>query len=431
MGVSRRYLYLLALLALWAVPACTEGVPPADPAPTPMEARTRVERPAAARHYGNMPLILDPTNKNGLFHFEPLQIAEDSNLLALHMDWFPSPWREFAAGTAPARAWELEMARIDAVVAELGLPVYLALTPIGGDHNKLKPQAAGESALEEDHGFSGEVCQSIADRDDYESVVVPGYRAFVSAMVERFEPIYLAISIEINDYARQCPAAWAALERLLNEVYEEQKALRPELVVFNTYQIDTLWEAAERHEPCFGYRLDCVEQNVKAILGLETDVFAISTYPIGALLNNGSLPDDYLSIFSTMTDAPLAVAETGYPASTISGLDGETCVAGLPSTPEDQNRWMERLLAEAADLEMPFVIWWANTDLASVETLGGCRCPDSGSDWCQFLNRLPRDAAQGIRFFGVMGLRASDGTPRLARESWAAAVEAAANEAAP
>lgn len=155
---------------------------------------------------------------------------------------------------------------------------------------------------------------------------------------------------------------------------------------------------------------------------LWTDVFALSTYPIVSLVNNGRvLPDDYLSVFSTLQPAPLAIAETGYPAQTFSGRVGGTCVPGLPSSAEDQQGWMRRLLADADRLAMPFVTWWANEDVMPASVLAPCDCQDE-SDACRFLRSLDEDGRDGIRFFGAMGLREFDGTPRPALSDWKAAV---------
>ena len=91
-----------------------------------------------------------------------------------------------------------------------------------------------------------------ADTEWIGALLKAGYKAYVEHMVSRFAPTFLAISIEVNMYAQACPGAWEDVKQLLNEVYVEQKARRPELLVFNTYQIDFLWEAG-RDQRCFGF----------------------------------------------------------------------------------------------------------------------------------------------------------------------------------
>ena len=75
----------------------------------------RVGAAGPSRFFGNMPLLLDPDPFHFPFHFARHHIAEDSNLLVLHMDWFPIPWKEFAAGGSLPPAWAREMDAIDAL----------------------------------------------------------------------------------------------------------------------------------------------------------------------------------------------------------------------------------------------------------------------------------------------------------------------------
>jgi hypothetical protein len=377
------------------------------------KARDRVHEPI--RYFGNMPLVVDPDLSHFTWHFTPHHIAEDSNLLVLHMDWFPIPWVEFAAGEPLPPAWLREMDSIAALKRELGLPVYLALTPISEDH--LKGHARGDAVLRSDDSFS-RGCEAIASRPDYLSVVRPGYHTFVEYMVQRFEPRFLALSIEVNTYARRCPAAWEDMKMLLNEVYEAQKARRPRLPVFQTFQVENLWEASDPRLPCYDFRTDCLDRNLAPLAGLETDLFAMSVYPEAARVNHGGhLPENYLSVFAERIGKPLAVSETGYTAVPFSGLvPGGICFPGLPSSSADQAAWMLRLLWEADRLDMPFVTWWANEDLGPVVELAGCRC-ETPSALCGFLTAIG-DAAEGVRYFGTMGLRDVTGRPRPALRAW-------------
>ena len=375
-----------------------------------------------SRFYGNMPLVVDTRASLATgevpFHFAPHHIANDDNLLALHMDWFPVPWAEFAAGTAPPPAWEREMDRIAALQQVLGLPVYLALTPIGGNRDRLAPQATGTSALGQ--AAPAERCAPLASQPDAESIR-RGYRAYVDYMVARFRPRFLALSIEVNVYAVNCPAAWDDMKAFLNETYAAVKSTRPDLTVFHTFQIEWLWQANQQGDPCFGFKRECLGANWAPLRDLRTDLFAISTYPIATYVNAGRrLPDDYLTVFSTFTPAPLAVAETGWQAVTFSGEVDGRCIPGLPSSEADQRWWMRRLLGDAEHASMPFVVWWANEDLMPAAVLAPCECQDA-SEWCSFLRALDRDGRNGIRFFGTMGLRDFDGTPRPALADWKAA----------
>jgi hypothetical protein len=376
----------------------------------------------AARYFGNMPFSVDLSSRAPVqFHFTAQHIAQDSNLVAFHMDWFPIPWREFASGSPLPRAWLAEIDRMAALKDTLRLPVYLAVTPIG-EGNRLKPRAYGDGETLFGDGSFGRPCERISTRPDY-AAVATGYHAFVDYLVRRFDPKFLALSIEVSNYAMSCPAAWDDMKDLLNAEYASQKAQHPDLLVFHTFQVDGLWQAGDDTQPCFGFRRDCVLRNFAPLSDLKTDLAALSVYPIVAYDNNGGvLPDDYLSLFGALTDKPVAVAETGFPADTVFAPVSGQCIRGLPSSPAGQVWWMTRLLADAEKLEMPFVVWWANHAPLSFESLRPCRC-DEATAFCDFLNALPEDNSRtGFRFFGLMALRDYDGTPQPALAAWKTAV---------
>ncbi len=387
------------------------GGPPQNPAPR-----------EPSRYFGNMPLSIDPTLATGIFHFTDHHIREDSNLLALHIGWFPIPWAEFAAGTDPPPAWLAEMDAISALRDRLGLPVYLALNPLNGDRDSLEVQATGTTVLSA-RPFGGR-CEPIASRPDYATVVLPAYLAYVEYMVERFRPRFLATSVEVNVYAINCPAAWADMKALVNDVYLDQKSRHPELPVFQTFQIEGLW-GGDAGVPA---SRDSLARNMTSIADLRSDIFAMSTYPIATYVaHNRALPDDYLTVFSTLQLAPLAISETGYSSSTVWAIDSSgSCTPLLPSSVGDQRWWVDRVIADADRLNMPFVTWWANEDpIPAAELTGGCGCTDT-TVWCNFLQMLDAGAQSGLRFFSPMGLREFDGTPRPARADWTAAVQGAA-----
>jgi hypothetical protein len=363
-----------ALLAVaWASPL------PAAEAPLPAGGPPPPAAAAAPRLYGNMPLIIDPTPRDRLpFHFAAHHIAEDSSLLVVHTDFFPVPWRELAAGEAPPEAWSREMDAIRGLQERVGLPVYLALTPIEGSRDRLKFGASGTYALTQDESRSV-VCEPIDQRPDYQTVIRPGYRRYVTAMIDRFQPRFVALSIEVNLYAMNCPAAWPAMKRLINETYDMVKARYRSLPAFQTFQVDALWQARDQSNPCFGFRRDCLHSNFAPLADLKTDLFAISSYPIDTYLHNGR------------------------------------------QLPDDQAWWMGRLLADAERARMPFVVWWADEDLMPETALEPCDCQD-GSVWCQLMQILDQPGRDSLRFFGTMGLRAFDGTPGPALQLWTAAV---------
>jgi hypothetical protein len=375
-----------------------------------------------SRYYGNVPISMTPA---GQASFTPQHIAEDSNMLVLHFDFFGVPWQEFGNDETLPPAWVAQMDSISQLQDSLALPVFLALTPLAGTRDRLAPAASGGGELVLDEGF-GVRCEDIGYRGDY-ATLRSGYAAYVDYMIERFDPLFVALSIEVNLYAEACPEGWATMKTVLNEVYAGQKAKRGGLPIFHTFQIDSLWGAGELDSPCLGFADTCIDENLLPLADLDTDIFAISSYPLPTYVNNGkSLPDNWFSIFAEKTGLPLAIAETGYqfyPITVEHPVVADACFEALPTSGADQQAYLQRVLAAGEALDMPFVTWWGNHDLIPPQFSEPCRCEEDEA-WCDFLNALG-DYALLYRFFATMGLRDYDGSPRPALEPWAAAVSAA------
>src|SRR5262249_9513146 len=275
------------------------------------------------------------------------------------MEWFSVPWDVLASGGPLPRAWLAEIDRADAVRKSLRLPVYLAVTPISGTRDRLASRAFGDGdALYMDNDF-GARCEDVALRPDGASIR-RSFHNLVEMLVRRFEPRFLALSIEVNMYSQTCTAAWPSMRDFLNEEYATQKAEHPDLQVFDTFQVDFLWQA-DKDQPCFGFRRDCLTANVARLSDLRADLWALSCYPVAPFVNNGRmLPDDYFSAVAQLSGHRTAISETGYVCRTFSATVTGQCIPGLPSSDADQTWWMNRIISDAERLDMPFVVWWAN-----------------------------------------------------------------------
>ena len=375
------------------------------------------------RLYANFPLLIDPAppNDRSPFQFAAHHIRDDSNAVALHMEFFGVPWREFGAGVNPPEAWLRQIDAIRGLEERLGLPVYLALTPIDGSRDRLASNPVGTFALTQDDSF-GARCESIDSRPDYETVVRPGFQRYVAYMIQRFQPSFVALSVEGNIYKTFCPSAWSAMEQLLNETYSVVKLEHPGLPVFHTFQTEFLWLSESPNSPCFGFQRGCLVNNIRQLAGLKSDLYALSSYPAATFLNAGRrLPDDYLTAIGALSGKPLAISESGYPAVTFTVASGGDCATIEPSSAEDQAWWLARVLRDAERVQMPLVVWWSNEDLLPEPILASCECP-ADNVWCNFLNILDEAGRNTLRGDAAMGLRTYDGVERPAHDLWVHAV---------
>ncbi|HVS01756.1 MAG TPA: hypothetical protein VMT16_03225, partial [Thermoanaerobaculia bacterium] len=90
----------------------------------------------------------------------------------------------------------------------------------------------------------------------------------------------------------------------------------------------------------------------------------------------------------------------------------------------DQAWWMQRLLADGAAADMPFVVWWSDHDLMPEHAAVPCHCTVPDDPFCQVLATAPPADAKLLRSFSTMGVRDFDGAPRPSLVPWQAAAAA-------
>ena len=170
-------------------------------------------------------------------------------------------------------------------------------------------------------------------------------------IASNLRPDYLALAMEINGTFERDPAQYQAFVEAYIEAYDAVKAISPTTSVFVTFQYEELlgvvpWEAPHtaRWE-----LLDDFEGRL--------DLFAITTYPSFTYEVARKVPPLYYQQIRDHTSLSIAFASTGY--SSAPGRDGVNS-----STPAEQRRYLQRLLAEADQLASPLVIWLAGRDLA-------------------------------------------------------------------
>ena len=170
------------------------------------------------------------------------------------------------------------------------------------------------------------------------------------------QPGYLAFGIEVNATFDRSQEEYEAYLDVYREVYDAVKEVSPRTLVFPTFQFEQLlgvtpWEVA--HPPRWE-RL--------AEFGERLDLVAIATFPSLAHEVAKAIPAEYYAQLREHTNLPIAFAASGF--SSAPGPGGINS-----STPDEQRRYLERLLAEAEELRSPFLVWYASRDPAFVSDL--------------------------------------------------------------
>lgn len=347
-----------------------------------------------------------------------VDLATDVDVVAMHQDFYGVPWDAFSGGVAPPPEW---VAKIDQLVADahaLGKPVFLSLSPTyGGDRTKL---AADVTASGTNSDWKP-ACYDLRTAADG-AALRQAFAAYTTWMVERFDPKWVNVGIELNLF-EPCGAAWDGMVDLERDAYAAAKAAAPDAVVFPSIQLDHLYGRSGGSCPAPMTTDECYDAHYAGLARLERDRFAISTYPY---LQNGiqhvaDIPSDWLTRAADRGGEQLVIAETGWLATAAAGdLDG-TCVTAIDQNPTEQAAYFDLLIDTANARGVELIDWWSNRDVLVEPVMTDCPC-DFDAQWCALIDLFrstggsdPTAQFYGemlLKIFGTMGIRDYDGNPR-------------------
>lgn len=350
-------------------------------------------------------------------------VVSDSDLVAVHQEFYGLPWEAFEASTAPPAEWVAQMERLAKLAKDAKKPVFLSISMLNGKRESLAAKTrieAGQVKTQDDWSTK---CYDFASAPDAGQKRA-AYQRYVAYMVKLFTPTHLNIAIEVNLFFEKCPAATAGLISLLNEVYREQKKQNAGTLVFPSFQIDHLYGHSDDSCPQPMARDACFDRAYAVIAPIQRDRFAMSSYPYMAGMRSVSdLPADWFRRGPARNRERGLVAETGWPSTPIvvRAKDG-SCPTYFSFDERISAAYLARLLEDAEHDELDFVTWWSDRDLVVETLMTECPCRFDAT-WCTVLDifRGPASADGSdtqlfgellLKVFGSMGLRRYDGTPK-------------------
>ena len=239
------------------------------------------------------------------------------------------PWAEVGPGAHLLPATEATIQRETALVRERDLELLFAIDPWEPtDRGRLVGDAPGDSFTD--------------------PAVVEAYLAYVELVVTRYRPRWLALAVDLDQFAVAQPADVRAFHAAYIRAYRRVKELAPETRVFATFQLEDLqgllpW--GEPHAPQWSLIL-----RFAPVL----DVLAFSTFPSFLFPFPSDIPNQYYSRLNAFAK-PIALVPVGYASD--AGRAGVTY-----GTPGGQRRFLERLLAETGAAPWALVVWLAPDD---------------------------------------------------------------------
>ena len=241
------------------------------------------------------------------------------------------PWLEVGADASLQPQTETTIVRETALIQERGLALLFAIDPWEPSNRaRLTAGAPG-------HGFG-------------DAAVTDAYVAYAELIVQRYQPRWLALAVDLDAAARLRPTDLDAFEAAYMRAYARVKDLAPETQVFVTFQLEDLqgllpWGPA--HSPQWSLILRFAP---------ALDVLAVSSFPSFLFPFAADLPDTYYTRLAAFRK-PLALVPAGYASE--AGRGGVTF-----GTLSGQRTFLDRILAEAEAGRWELVAWLAPQDPA-------------------------------------------------------------------
>ncbi|MCA9902777.1 MAG: hypothetical protein KC547_02880 [Anaerolineae bacterium] len=266
-------------------------------------------------------------------------IAEDADLIVHHFD-NGVPWVEALAGAPYHRNlqddWNYRRSRTPATHQ-----VLVTVTPIAFMRDGL----ANYRAEQEDMPLPPPFDTYGFDHPD----VATAFMRYCEDIIAYFDPDYFMFGIEVNLLMKLAPDLWDSYMTLHRHIYTELKAAHPDLPVFVSVTGIDLLE---------GYTDVDHANQMRALADIldYTDILGLSVYPYMTAYMTNSLPEAMFDQLVALTDKPIAITETGYPAQTFSIFAGNNVRVTLESDADKQARYIALLLAAAQEYDFVFVV---------------------------------------------------------------------------
>lgn len=178
--------------------------------------------------------------------------------------------------------------------------------------------------------------------------VKTAYLNYCKRIINFFQPDYFNMAIEANLLHMKNLPLWSDYMELHQYVYESLKSEYPGLPIFCSISGASLLDGFTEDD-------HTAEREAVYDLMVYSDLYALSFYPYMSAYLGNPYPTSTFETLFTISDKPLAIAETGYPAQMFS-IDTGNGIVTIDSDASKQNKYIEDLLAACEKHKPKFII---------------------------------------------------------------------------
>ena len=219
--------------------------------------------------------------------------------------------------------------------------VYVSVTPINFSRNGLAAYRGEADNMDLPNPWNTYPFNHVDVRTAYFN--------YCKRIIDFFKPDYFNMAIEANLLYVNSPSNWSAYIQFHQYVYSQLKFTYPDLPVFTSVAGAHLLSG-------FIDGNDHVQQRLAVLQLMDySDFYGISFYPFMSTYLGNPYPDNSFDELFEVSNKPIAVAETGYPAQTFS-VDAGGGLVTIESDNSKQQKFTEDLLAACERRKAIFVI---------------------------------------------------------------------------
>ena len=219
--------------------------------------------------------------------------------------------------------------------------------------------------------------------------IVDAYTKYVKYLVGQFQPDYLVLAMEVNEFRIKQESKWPGYKNLIQVVKNRLKVDYPALQIAESVTLHNWFNPAVTNPDTYIIEItNYVNQQ---------DFVAISFYPFLKGQQTKQAFQEAFDFLNSRATKPIAFVETAHIAEDLSvpafnvSIKGDVC---------QQNEYLETLLSNARQHPYEFLIWWTHRDYDELWQI----FPDSTKD----LGKLWKDT----------GLQNESGQERPALVTW-------------